>query len=160
VPLFFCASHERDAMSGLSRATFTKLLIGKSICEGLLVTTVAAGLVLVTTNTRLHGGLDRADAQTISGWARDDSNPSSPVEVQLFIDGNFVEQRIANELRSDVRPEDGAPDDSRGFVFKIPQLEAGEHEARVYILHRGRSLSRRTLPLIGNPIRFRSDGLP
>jgi hypothetical protein len=147
-------------MSRLSRATFTKLLIGKSICEGLLVTTVAAGLFLVTTNTGLRGGLDHADAQTISGWAIDDSNPGSRVEVQLFIDDNFTEQRTANELRSDVQPKNGTPDDWDGFVFKTPQLAAGEHEIKVYILHRGVSLSRRTLQIIGNPIRFKSDGLP
>jgi hypothetical protein len=147
-------------MSRLSRATFTKLLIGKSICEGVLVTTVAAGLFLVTTNSRLQGGLDHADARTISGWAIDNSNPGSDVEVQLFIDDNFIEERTANESRSDVRQRNGGSDDPHGFVFKTPQLAAGEHEARVYILHRGVTPSRRTLQIIGNPIRFRSDGLP
>lgn len=147
-------------MSRLSRATFAKLLIGKSICEGLLVTAVAAGLFLVTTNSALHGSLDRADAQTISGWAVDGSNPGRRVEVQLFIDDNFVEQRTANELRSDVHQANRAPDDWHGFVFKTPQLAIGEHEAKVYMLHLGASSSRRTLQIIGNPIRFRSDGLP
>jgi hypothetical protein len=147
-------------MSRLSRGTFARLLIGKSICEGLLVTTVAAGLFLVTTNSGLHGRVDRADPQTISGWAVDDSNPDRRVEVQLFIDDNFIEQRTANELQSDIRQASNAPDHSHGFVFKMPQLAAGEHEARVYILHRGRSASRRTLQIIGNPVRFRSDALP
>ena len=144
-------------MSRISRATFAKLLIGKSICEGLLVTTVAAGLFLVTTNTALHGWLERADVQTISGWAVDDSNPGGRVEVQLFIDDNFIEQRTANELRSDLHQANRAPDDWHGFVFKTPQLTVGEHEARVYVLHRGATSSRRTLQIIGNPIRFRSD---
>ena len=147
-------------MSRFSHSTFVKLLIGKSICEGLLVTTVAAGLFLVTTNTALHGSLDRADTQTITGWAVDDSNPRSRVEVQLFIDDNFIEQKTANELRSDVRQAKGAPDDWHGFIFKTPRLAPGEHEAKVYILHRGASQSRRTLQMIANPIRFRSDGLP
>jgi hypothetical protein len=79
--------------------------------------------------------------------------------VQLFIDDNFIEQRAANELRSGNHAS-GAPDDWHGFVFKTPQLASGEHEARVYILHRGTSSSRRTLQLLGNPIRFRSDALP
>ncbi len=147
-------------MSRLSRGAFAKLLIGKSICEGLLVTTVAVGLFLVTTNTALHGWLDRADAQVISGWAIDERNPGRRVEVQLFIDDNFIEQKTANELQSDIHQANRAPDDWHGFVFKTPHLAVGEHEAKVYILHRGGSSSRRTLQIVGNPIRFRSDGLP
>ena len=141
-------------MSRLSRTTFVQMLIGKSICEALVVTAVAAGLFLATTNPALRGWLDRADAQTISGWAVDDSSPDRRVEVQLFIDDNFIEQRSANELRPDVHQANRAGDDWHGFIFKTPKLNAGEHEARVYILHRGASSSRRTLQIIGNPIRF------
>jgi hypothetical protein len=147
-------------MSRLSRATFTKLLIGKSIAEGLLVTAVAAGLFLATTTTAMRGRLDHADAQTISGWAVDGSDSGRRVEVQLFIDDNFIEQRIANQSRADVQQASTAPDDSHGFVFKTPQLAAGEHEVKVFTLHRGFSSSRRVLKIIGNPIRFRSDALP
>jgi hypothetical protein len=146
-------------MSRLARATFVQLLIGKSICEALVVTAVAAGLFLATTNPALHGWLDYADAQTISGWAVDDSNQGRRVEVQLFIDDKFVEQRTADELRPDVHQAKRADDDWHGFVFKTPPLAAGEHEAKVYVLHRGASLSRRTLQIIGNPIRFRNSPL-
>jgi len=141
-------------MSRLSRTTFVQMLIGKSICEALVVTAIAAGLFLATTNPALRGWLDRADAQTISGWAVDDSSPDRRVEVQLFIDDTFIEQRSANELRPDVHQANRAGDDWHGFIFKTPKLNAGEHEARVYILHRGASSSRRTLQIIGNPIRF------
>ena len=147
-------------MLRLSRTTFLQLLLGKSICEGLVVTAVAAGLFLATTNSALRGWLDHADAQTISGWAVDDSNPGRRVEVQLFIDDKFIEQRIANELRPDVHQANRAADDWHGFVFKTPPLPAGEHEAKVYILHRGASFSRRTLQIIGNPIQFRIDVIP
>jgi|SRR5215471_2898035 len=141
-------------MSRPSRTTFVQLLIGKSICEALVVTAVAAGLFLATTNPALRGWLDRADAQSISGWAVDDSNPGRRVEVQLFIDDNFIEQRIANESRPDVHQANRAGDDWHGFIFNTPKLNAGEHEARVYVLHRGSSSSRRTLQIIGKPIRF------
>jgi hypothetical protein len=116
-------------------------------------------LFLATTNSGLHGGLDRADAQTISGWAADDSNPSRRVEVQLYIDDRFIEQRSANEARPDVHQAKRAGDDWHGFVFKTPPLPAGEHEAKVYILHRGAASSRRTLQIVGNPIRFKSSPL-
>lgn len=144
-------------MSRLSRTTFVQLLIGKSLCEALVITAIAAGLFLATTNPALRGWLDHADTQTISGWAVDENNPGRRVEVQLFIDDNFIEQRIANELRPDVHQANRASDDWHGFIFNTPKLNAGEHEARVYVLHRGASGSRRTLQIIGNPITFRSD---
>jgi len=90
-------------MNLFSRAGLANLLIGKSIAEALLVTTVAAGFYLSTTNSNLRGWLDHADAQTVSGWAVDDGNLGRHVEVQLFIDDQFIEQRAANELRRDVR---------------------------------------------------------
>lgn len=152
---FFCVATQYS-MSPVSRQTFAKLLIGKSVCEALLVIVVAAGLFLATTNSGLHGGLDRADAQTISGWATDDSNPSRRVEVQLYIDEKFIEQRSANESRPDLRQTKRAGDDWHGFVFTTPPLAAGEHEAKVYILHRGVASSRRTLQIVGNAIRFKT----
>jgi hypothetical protein len=45
-------------------------------------------------------------------------------------------------------------------VFKAPSLGAGEHEATVYVVHRGATVTRRTLQIIGNPITFRSAPLP
>jgi hypothetical protein len=143
-------------MRRLSRGTFAQLLIGKSIIEALLVTVVAAGLFLATTNPKLHGWLDQADAQTISGWAVDDGNSARRVDVQLFIDDKFIEQRAANELRPDVHQANRAQDDWHGFVFKTPTLAAGEHEVKVYVLHSGTSATRRTLQIIGKPLRFRS----
>jgi hypothetical protein len=142
-------------MNHFLRATFVKLLIGKSICEGLLVTALASGLVFTTTNHAMHGWLEQADSQTISGWAVDESDPGRRVEVQLFIDGNFIEQQTADESRADGDQAKGAAGNRRGFVFKTPLLSAGEHEATVYVVHRA-SPATRTLQAIGNPIRFRT----
>ena len=141
-------------MNLFSRAGLANLLIGKSIAEALLVTTVAAGFYLSATNPSLRGWLDHADAQTISGWAVDEDNPGRPVEVQLFIDDQFIEQRSATDFRPDVRQAGRAADDRHGFVFKTPALTPGEHQATVYLLHRGASPARRTLQIIGKPIRF------
>lgn len=141
-------------MNLLSRAALINLLIGKSIAEALLVTTVAAGFYLSTTNPSLRGWLDQAGAQTISGWAVDDDNPGRRLEVQLFIDDRFIEQRTANEFRPDVRQAGRAAGDFHGFVFKTPALSPGEHQASVYLLHRGASPARRTLQVIGKPLRF------
>lgn len=147
-------------MNLFSRAGLVNLLIGKSIAEALLVTTVAAGFYLSTANPSLRGWLDHADAQTISGWAADDDNPGRRVEVQLFIDDQFIEQGTAAESRPDVRQAGRAADDWHGFIFKTPTLPPGEHEARVYLLHRGASRARRTLQMIGKPLRFTVHSTP
>ena len=143
-----------NQMNLFSRTGIVHLLIGKSIAEALLVTGVAAGFYLSTTNPNLRGWLDQADASTISGWAVDEGNPGSRVEVQLFIDDKFIEQRAAAEFRPDVHRAARATDDWHGFIFKTPALPAGEHEARVYLIHRGASPARRTLQIIGKPLRF------
>ena len=147
-------------MNLFSRAGLANLLIGKSIAEALLVTTVAAGFYLSTTNPSLRGWVDHADAQTVSGWAVDRDNPGRRVEVQLFIDDQFIEKREAIEYRPDVRQAGRAADDWHGFIFKTPALSPGEHQATVYILHRGASPSRRTLQMIGKPLRFTVPSTP
>ena len=156
-PFLWAHASCSEQMRRLSRGTFVRLLIGKSIVEALLATTVAAGVFLATTNPNLRGWLDQADGNTISGWAVDDGNAGRRVDVQLFIDDKFIEQRAANELRADVHRTNRAQDDWHGFIFKTPVLAAGEHEARVYVLPSGAISARRTLQIIGNPLRFRSD---
>lgn len=156
-PFFFgwiAARPASKVMNFFSRTALVHLLIGKSIAEALLVTGVAAGFYLSTTNPNLRGWLDQADANTISGWAVDEGNPGSRVEVQLFIDDRFIEQRAAAEFRPDVHRAGRAADDWHGFVFKTPTLPAGDHEARVYLIHRGASPARRTLQIVGKPLRF------
>ena len=143
-------------MNLLSKSKIAHLLIGKSIAEALLVTTVAVGFYLVTTNPHLQGWLDQADEQTISGWAADDQNEAARVEVQLFIDGKFVADHVAVDFRPDVHAAKRAADDWHGFVFQTPPLSAGEHEAAVYTVYVGASSARRTLQIIGKPLRFRA----
>lgn len=142
-------------MGFFSRGRLLQFLIAKSVAEALLVTAVAAAFYLTTTNPHLRGWLDQADARTISGWAVDGNNAGSRVEVQLFIDDRFVENRLAADFRPDVQQAKRADDDWHGFVFKTPSLPQGEHEARVYAVHRGNARARLTLQEIGKPIRFR-----
>jgi hypothetical protein len=133
-------------------------IIGKSIVEALLISSVAVAFYLVTTNPNLHGWLDLADVKTVSGWVVDESNPQARVEVQLFIDSTFVESRRAADFRPDVHAANRAQDDWHGFIFNLPALSAGEHEARVYAMHVAAGSERRTLQLIGKPLQFRSAG--
>lgn len=141
-------------MKLLSRRNLVQFLIAKSIVEALFATSIAAGAYLVTTNPRLSGWLDAADGQTIAGWAVDGRNPQSRVDVQLFIDDRFIENRISADLRPDVHAAHRADDDWHGFAFKTPNLSPGEHEVRVYAVNQGRLAERRTLQMIGKPLRF------
>ena len=138
-----------------SREKLFQLLIAKSIIEALLVTALAVSFYLVVTNPHLRGWLDQADGRTISGWVVDDKSAGTRVEVQLFIDDRFVENRVADAFRPDVHQAQRANDDWHGFVFQTPPLGAGDHEARVFAIHRGGSNERRTLQIVGKPLRFR-----
>lgn len=144
-------------MNLFSREKLLQFLIAKSVIEALLVTAIGAGFYLVTTNPHLRGWLDQADAQTVSGWVVDEKSAGTRVEVQLFIDDRFVENRVAADFRPDVHQAKRADDDWHGFVFRTPLLSQGEHEARIYAVHRGANASRRTLQIVGKPLRFRVD---
>ena len=128
------------------------------MAEALLVTGVAVAFYFATTNRHLTGVLDWADRQTVSGWAVDAGQPSARVEVQLFIDDKFMGDSVAAQFRPDVHESHRAEDDWHGFVFKLPPIPPGEHEARAYASHANGSGARRTLQLIGEPLRFRLTG--
>jgi hypothetical protein len=139
----------------LTRTNLLQFLLAKSVAEALLVTGLGLSFYLVTTNPNLRGWLDQADAATVAGWVVDERNPSARVEVQLFIDDHFVEDGAASQFRPDVHLAQRANDDWHGFVFRTPPLSPGDHEARVYAVHRAGSPVRRTLQMIGKPLRFR-----
>ena len=125
------------------------------MAEALLITAISVGFYFATTNPYQRGVLDYADMQTVSGWAVDEAQPWARVEVQLYIDGRFVADGTAAEFRPDVREARRANDEWHGFVFKVPSLPPDEHEARVYAVHASSGGARRTLQLIGKPLRFR-----
>jgi len=125
------------------------------MAEALLITAVAVGFYFATSNPYLRGVLDRADSQTVAGWAVDEADPSARIELQLYIDDKFVSDTAADQFRPDVHEAKRAEDDWHGFVFQTPRLQTGEHEARVYAVHSNGAGARRTLQLIGKPYRFR-----
>jgi hypothetical protein len=145
-------------MDTRSKSKLGHLLIAKSMAEALLIAAVSVGFYFVTTNPYLRGVLDYADNQTVAGWAVDEGQPAARVEVQLYIDGIFVADQAAAEFRPDLRAAKRAGDDWHGFVFKLPPIPPGEHEARVYAAHASGAGARRTLQLIGKPLRFRVTG--
>ena len=141
-------------MDTRSKSKLGHLLIAKSMAEALLITAVSVGFYFVTTNPYLRGVLDYADNQTVAGWAVDEAHPAARVEVQLYIDGIFVADQAAAGFRPDLRAAKRAEDDWHGFVFKLPPIPPGEHEARVYATQANGAGARRTLQLIGKPLHF------
>ena len=75
----------------------------------------------------------------------------------MFIDDRFAASAAANLSRPDVQQAGWAPDEWHGFSFPVSQLSVGEHEASVYAVHESGGGVRRTLQLLGYPIRFSVD---
>jgi hypothetical protein len=129
-------------------------LLGKSIAETILVGSLAI-YFFFSAFPPYYKGWGEVTRQGIAGWAVDSSSPYSRVNVQLFIDGKFVANAVANQSRPDVRAAGWATDDWHGFSFPIASLEKGIHEARVYALTESRT--KQTLQLLGDPILFSLD---
>ena len=144
-------------MDAKSRARLIHLLLSKSIAEALLIAAVAVAFYFATTNPGLRGVLDKADQALVSGWAVDENDPASRVELQLFIDDKFIAAGRADQYRPDVHTSNRAADDWHGFSFTSPRLPVGQHEARVYAVHSSAGGARRTLQMIGKPFRFTAD---
>jgi hypothetical protein len=135
------------------RSQLINLLIGKSILETILVATIAVVVFLNVFPPTFKGwGEAVIETRTIAGWAVNDAEPWERVEVQLFVDGKLFGAQVAQLSRPDVAAADWARDEWHGYNFAVAGLAPGEHEARVYALHR--SGDRFTLQLLGDPVAF------
>jgi hypothetical protein len=130
-----------------------RLLIAKSIAETFFVGTLAVVFFYTAFPPHFHGW-GEATPDAIAGWVVNRSAPWRRVELQLFVDGNFVTSGIANLPRPDVVAAGWSKDEWHGYAFAPPPLTVGIHEARVYAIHESGGGIRRTLQLVGNPIRF------
>ncbi|HEX8176331.1 MAG TPA: hypothetical protein VF543_14540 [Pyrinomonadaceae bacterium] len=146
---------ETNSVNGLKRERLAQLLIAKSVIEALFVGVVAVGFYYTAFSPHFRGWSDVADAKVVSGWAINEAAPGSAVEVQVYIDGRFAGDGLANLPRPDVFKAGRSTTELCGFRLVTPPLAAGEHEARVYAVHPSDGGSRRTLQLIGVPLRFR-----
>ena len=135
------------------RSQLVNLLIGKSILETILVATIAVVVFLNVFPPAFKGwGEAVVETRSIAGWAVNNFEPWERVEVQLFIDGKLHSAQVAHLSRPDVSAAGWAKDEWHGYNFQVSEIGPGEHEARVYALHR--SGDRFTLQLLGDPIRF------
>ena len=136
-----------------ARRSLTQLLIAKSIAETLLVGTIAVVFYFTLFPPHFRGW-GEVTSHEIAGWAVNEAAPWERVEVQLFIDGNFISSGVANLSRPDVMAAGWSADEWHGYSFVPPPLAPGEHTAQVYAMNAERGGQRRTLQQLGDPIRF------
>ncbi len=140
-------------MTDDTRFKLFRLLIAKGILEILFVGALAVTFFYVSFPPHFHGW-GEATSDSIAGWVVNESAPWDRVELQLFIDGKFVANGVANLPRPDVLAAGWSRDQWNGYQFRLPPLSEGVHEARVYAIHPSSAGIRRTLQQVGNPIRF------
>lgn len=129
------------------------VLIGKSVAETLLVGALAV-FTFITLFPPYFQGWGEVTETGIAGWAVNSAEPWARIEVQLFIDGEFVAQAVANKSRTDVVAAGWSKDEWHGYMFPVTGLDPGRHEARVYALHDSGEGDRKSLQLLGSPIPF------
>lgn len=132
-------------------ARLVHVLIGKSILETLIVGALAVIAFITVLPPSFHGW-GEVTKTGISGWAVNNASPWERVEVQLFVDGKFVNTAIANQSRPDVAAAGWAKDPWHGYTFPLKSLSIGDHTARVYAVHDSRSGATKSLQLLGDPI--------
>ncbi len=129
------------------------VLLGKSIAEALIVGALAVFAFIALLPPFFHGWGGVTETG-IAGWAVNNAAPWDRVEVQLFVDGQFVAQAVAKGSRPDVSAAGWAKDEWHGYEFALTSLSSGAHEARVYALHDSGQGVRKSLQLLGSPIPF------
>ena len=145
-----------DNLMKTPSTTLVHVLIGKSIAETLLVGALAVFTFITILPPYFHGWGEVTETG-ISGWVVNNAAPWDRVELELFVDGKFVAARVANESRPDVTAAGWAKDEWHGYRFSLVSSSAGLHEARVYALHDSGAGARKSLQLVGDPMRFSVD---
>jgi YD repeat-containing protein len=68
---------------------------------------------------QFQGYLDWANCDTIGGWALDWTRPNTPIEVDIYADGNYVTRAVADIYRADLVAA-GMGDGRHGFSLPVP----------------------------------------
>ena len=139
-----------------SSSRLTNALIGKSVAETLFVGVLAICAYFTLVPPVFHGWGEIRE-QSIAGWAVSDADPWGRVEVYLYVDDQFVSTQVASLARPDVKAAGWANDDWHGYLFPLPALPPGEHEGRIYARNDSGKGTRKSLQMLGDPVRFSVD---
>lgn len=149
----------RPAGAHVAKSRLLKLLVIKSAFDLLFIGALAVSYDLRVFNPYLRGWLDEANGEWASGWVIDQATRDAQVEVQLYVDNNFIDSQLATQPRPDLVRAGVVRADKHGFLFFMPPLAPGAHEARVFAVYQGAEGNRRALHLIGQPKRFTTENL-
>ena len=110
----------------------------------------------------LRGAVDVADQTQVAGWAYDPLTPREPLDVQLFIDEQFIAARRADQPRPDLARVGAAPTATHGFRFELAgtPLSAGAHAAQVYAVRNAAGKNKSLIPLTKEPLAFQVAAFP
>ncbi|MGH9837874.1 MAG: hypothetical protein ACREEM_03730 [Blastocatellia bacterium] len=146
------AAPPRNVATRLLRA-----IIAKSALEIAVVCLVAALAAFSNFSPLVRGAVDVADQKRIAGWSLDPLAPNEAVEVQLFIDGQFIATKRADERRDDLVEAGVAATPHHGFSFAIEPLKlgTGEHAAQVYAVREAAGSNKMLTPISKSPNKFR-----
>ena len=135
------------------------LIIAKSMIELLLLAGIASYVGWFTFHPLIHGVIDTASAEEVTGWAFNPETPLASVEVQLFLDGRFFASRVADQARPDLVSAGVTNRPDHGYRFPIPPaaLTPGRHTAEVFVLQPALSGYRTLVPLTKTPRSFAVD---
>jgi hypothetical protein len=148
-------AQQRDtAHASTTAARLYSAIVLKSVLEILFVCALVAFAAFVNLHPLVRGAIDIADASRVAGWACDPRSPGEALEMQLFIDGEFIEARRADEPRPDLVQSAAADNPNHGFTFHLAPLSPGVHRAQVFAVRPSFGSSLTLLPLAPSPISF------
>ena len=134
------------------------LLLAKSVLETIFVGTLAVVVYIKAFPPTFHGwGEAVVEEKAIYGWVVNNARPDERVEVEVYIDGSYIGRARADGPRPDIVTAGWSKDPFHGYAVWASKLPPGQHEARVYAVHRSDDSRKFTLQLIGDPIQFEND---
>lgn len=78
-----------------------------------------ANVSVTVTAPQFDGYFEAATCNALSGWAWDATRPTTPIEVDVFADGNFLTRTVADLFRADLVVA-GKGDGRHGFSVPVP----------------------------------------
>jgi hypothetical protein len=136
------------------QARWIHLILGLLIATTLAIVSLTVYWNLVYFPPEFTGWGEVTRDQTIAGWAINRRDPTKRVQVQLYIDDQLNGQAVAELPRPDVVQAGWTRDERCGYVFPIPALGPGVHEARIYGTYTVSGGKYVTLLMTGEPLRF------
>jgi hypothetical protein len=137
-------------------AKLLRAIFVKTFLELLFICFLATYAAFVNYSPLLRGAIDLASQTRVAGWAHDPQAPAEALEVQLFIDDQFIATGRAGARRDDLVQAGATTLPNHGFSFDLSnlQLAPGEHRAQVYALRTAAGINKMLVPLSREPVIF------